>query len=606
MSICFLQSLRRTPPRYSAPLYESDLSPHYPPAHPFSSAFQAARRQRPAPIVPSTPLPSGRYVLADPHVHAELLRTGIVHLKVHPLQNPLVRVCTDPACPPLIDVVPLLHQTLEYRGLPFRLVNDAPSDQRAVKLALDQRTASRMFMPEAPDAQWDMLMGGSPALVHQYARDIDYKEDVRAPIDLYSTSRRKDVSENPFNQARFVHDRENLFSVFRAARESRGGDPRHGFGYIMPGLMTPYGYSKVHRDHFCWHIEQYSAPFVNQSLLGANMWYIVPFCDHDLARLALVKFLREYYDLGAEPPGGAPEQTAALLMLVYGKRVMVPPCYLRGCGVTVYEIDQRPGDVVIGNGACWHAGLNLEPFSFNVAVNALPLSWLIDSGTGRCFQMLQWVHDVFSVSVRRTLRASVGEALTNTLFRPEIGTAALNHIAADCGAPLFCILREQVGLLLSLSPSGSAEAFLAACPHVEASSPVAASAEIRSPSSSARPSRPPSGRAAAHVTSVVDRLYPGRTPEEAAGLFADQYLSLRRSYIYLSACEALYRHPVVVQAFRVSGLAAAPEYIRPRTAVSDGDEYAAWREDYRNAVEVYGAGLPHPDLPDPPAGVAPA
>jgi hypothetical protein len=459
--------------------------------------------------------------------------------------------------------------------VPFRLINTDPQDANPVKYTFEQRYAATGGAdPPYADDQWAAVLKGDRTSL--YARDVDYEEG-KGPVPIFSVG----AADHPLNQTHYQHDPHNLFHVYNLdcerKKKAKEVGPDGVFGSPMPGLMTPFGYVKFATDHFAWHMEQFSAPFINLSVTGSNLWYIIPSLWHADAKAVFALFICEH--LGLDTGLAKDEEIApVLLTLLYAKRLMVPPYYLRGHGIPVWEVYQRPGELLIADGDCWHCGLNMEPSSFNIAVNAMPRSWLTNGGPKRCHELLVWAVRAFLPASMEKLRRCVGAGVPDLL--KQVAYLALNHISGEFAAPFFRIMREQLVLLLSHAEDVVLKA--GRCdtqPLVDRVN--SALAAIRAESSTGTAKQ----RAAVFAKKLADAFGDIYPESDLPSSFPTDLHPLRQAFLYLMACEALLRYPSVQDGFKNAGLDPAPSFAG-LLASDGGSSYNSYKADFDRAIRI--------------------
>ncbi|KAG1292260.1 hypothetical protein G6F66_007116 [Rhizopus arrhizus] len=130
----------------------------------------------------------------------------------------------------------------------------------------------------------------------------------------------------------------------------------------ISGMMVPWLYIGMCFSAFCWHNEDHYTYSINYMHWGeTKTWYGVPGSDTAKFEAAMKKAVPDLFE----------QQPDLLFQLV----TMLSPETLLKEGVSVYAVDQRPGQFVITFPKAYHSGFN-HGFNFCEAANFAPPDWV--------------------------------------------------------------------------------------------------------------------------------------------------------------------------------------------------------------------------------------
>lgn len=137
------------------------------------------------------------------------------------------------------------------------------------------------------------------------------------------------------------------------------------FRYIradISGMMVPWIYVGMVFSTFCWHAEDHNTYSINYHHFGeTKTWYGIP---HSSANQFEETMRKKFPELFESNPG-----------LLFDLTTILSPKVLMQNNVSVYSLDQRPGEFVVTFPRAYHAGFN-HGFNFAEAVNFAPVDWL--------------------------------------------------------------------------------------------------------------------------------------------------------------------------------------------------------------------------------------
>lgn len=127
----------------------------------------------------------------------------------------------------------------------------------------------------------------------------------------------------------------------------------------ISGMIVPWLYVGMVFSAFCWHTEDHYTYSINYLHWGEpKTWYGIPSFDADNFEKIMKLMMPELFEANPD--------------LLFHLTTMLSPWELNSRGVSVYTIDQNPGEFVITFPRAYHAGFN-QGFNFAEAVNfALP------------------------------------------------------------------------------------------------------------------------------------------------------------------------------------------------------------------------------------------
>lgn len=179
---------------------------------------------------------------------------------------------------------------------------------------------------------------------------VEYGSDISSPTSgfpLSVQSVRNKYARDPWNLNNLPLNKDSLFSNLNSD---------------ISGMNIPWMYVGMVFSTFCWHSEDHYSYSVNYQHLGdTKTWYGVPGKDAELFESSMKEIAPELF-------GKQPDILSQLV-------TMVSPKALTEKGVSVYVIDQKPGEFVITLPKAYHGGFN-HGFNMNEAVNFAPPSWL--------------------------------------------------------------------------------------------------------------------------------------------------------------------------------------------------------------------------------------
>jgi histone demethylase JARID1 len=127
-------------------------------------------------------------------------------------------------------------------------------------------------------------------------------------------------------------------------------------------MMIPWVYIGMVFSTFCWHIEDHYTYSINYHHWGeTKTWYGVPDYSADKLEQVMQEQLPELFESNPD--------------LLFHLTTILSPGTLLEHGVSVYCLDQRPGDFVITFPRAYHAGFN-HGVNCAEAVNFAPADWL--------------------------------------------------------------------------------------------------------------------------------------------------------------------------------------------------------------------------------------
>ena len=130
----------------------------------------------------------------------------------------------------------------------------------------------------------------------------------------------------------------------------------------ISGMMVPWLYVGMVFSTFCWHTEDHYTYSANYMHWGeTKTWYGIPASNADLFEQTMKETLPDLFKSNPD--------------LLFHLTTLLSPGALTEKGVSVYTLDQRPGEFVITFPRGYHAGFN-HGFNFAEAVNFAPPDWL--------------------------------------------------------------------------------------------------------------------------------------------------------------------------------------------------------------------------------------
>ena len=160
--------------------------------------------------------------------------------------------------------------------------------------------------------------------------------------------------------------------------------------YDFSGLASSSWYAKGRDDFFYLHIEQLSMSFANFCHEGAMRWWFIPFDQLHLIARVVLRCICSQHICSAEESvtilariellndaAKAASVLNLMKMLIIGKRCLPPIADLLALGVTVQEVTQHAGQMLVGDGIVFHQGRSLTPSNVHEAINFIPESWLL-------------------------------------------------------------------------------------------------------------------------------------------------------------------------------------------------------------------------------------
>ena len=245
------------------------------------------------------------------------------------------------------------------------------------------------------DEMWARLSAGQQPRKMPYLKDME-EVDVWGAVGEERDSSDQVVKEGTpihhfLNPKRFERDRRNLLRILPASARQ------------FPGFLTASSYCKGVGSFFCAHVEQLFAPFYNFCWKGSTTWWAVVKADWGHFERFFIHYAKAHYKLdGGRPMTG--EEESLLLALLYAKRAFIDPRLMMACGLRVFHIEQRAGDVVVGEGEVVHLGMCTDSHSENEAINYIPVSW-IKTGLPRLLEWVQWLCNTY---IRLHITTEVG------------------------------------------------------------------------------------------------------------------------------------------------------------------------------------------------------
>lgn len=163
----------------------------------------------------------------------------------------------------------------------------------------------------------------------------------------------------------------------------------------ISGMMVPWLYIGMCFSAFCWHNEDHYTYSINYMHWGeTKTWYGIPGSDTAKFEATMKRAMPELFD----------QHPDLLFQLV----TMFSPERLVEQDVSVYAVDQRPGQFVVTFPKAYHSGFN-HGFNFCEAVNFAPLKW-IDHGL-ECVKLYKeyrrqpcFSHDALLCTAARNLK----------------------------------------------------------------------------------------------------------------------------------------------------------------------------------------------------------
>jgi histone demethylase JARID1 len=134
----------------------------------------------------------------------------------------------------------------------------------------------------------------------------------------------------------------------------------------ISGMIVPWLYVGMVFSAFCWHTEDHYTYSINYLHWGEQKtWYGIPSFDADKFEKVMKVMMPELFEANPD--------------LLFHLTTMLSPLELIARGVSVFTIDQGPGEFVVTFPRAYHAGFN-QGYNFAEAVNFATPDWF---GYGR-------------------------------------------------------------------------------------------------------------------------------------------------------------------------------------------------------------------------------
>ena len=216
-------------------------------------------------------------------------------------------------------------------------------------------------------------------------------------------------------------------------------------GIQFPGFTSPMAYIKNGDNFFKGHWEQMAAPSFNRADSGGQWWVTVAFNETAKLRPLLEHLLQERYGIALQD-GLSPSETALLPTLLLSRELFLTPTLLDKFHIAYSRHYQKPGDVMILQGHCFHQGGVDERYGYShaEAVNFIDMQWLSaeDGGLRVVYEACRWLAETY-VPMWLNDTGLIRSPLRKLLFETYIDNVC-HFIPRDWSLHFFQLLLDDL------------------------------------------------------------------------------------------------------------------------------------------------------------------